>query len=92
MSNRTDKKSIISFIIPCYASEGSVGLVIDEIREVVAQKPDYDYQIVAVNDCSPDNVLSVLQEIAARDPKVGVIDLAKTSSVPRTGSGIFWIP
>ena len=77
MSNSTDKKSIISFIIPCYASEGSVGLVIDEIREVVAQKPDYDYQIVAVNDCSPDNVLSVLQEIAAKDPKVGVIDLAK---------------
>ena len=77
MSNRTDKKSIISFIIPCYASEGSVGLVIDEIRDVVAQKPDFDYQIVAVNDCSPDNVLSVLQEIAAKDPKVGVIDLAK---------------
>ena len=67
----------LSFIIPCYASEGSVGLVIDEIREVVAQKPDYDYQIVAVNDCSPDNVLSVLQEIASKDPKVGVIDLAK---------------
>ena len=72
-----EKKKIISFIIPCYASEGSVGLVIDEIREVVAQKPDFDYQIVAVNDCSPDNVLEVLQGIAADDPRVGVIDLAK---------------
>ena len=77
MSNRTQTGKKISFIIPCYASEGSVGLVIDEIREVVAQKPDFDYQIVAVNDCSPDNVLHVLQDIAARDPKVGVIDLAK---------------
>lgn len=72
-----EKKKLISFIIPCYASEGSVGLVIDEIREVVAQKPDFDYQIVAVNDCSPDNVIGVLREIAAKDPKVAVIDLAK---------------
>ena len=72
-----EKKNLISFIIPCYASEGSVGLVIDEIRQVVAQKPDFDYQIVAVNDCSPDKVLDVLTGIAALDPKVGVIDLAK---------------
>ena len=67
-----EKKNLISFIIPCYASEGSVGLVIDEIRQVVAQKPDFDYQIVAVNDCSPDKVLDVLTGIAALDPKVGV--------------------
>jgi undecaprenyl-phosphate 4-deoxy-4-formamido-L-arabinose transferase len=72
-----EKKNLISFIIPCYASEGSVGLVIDEIRQVVTQKPDFDYQIVAVNDCSPDKVLDVLTGIAALDPKVGVIDLAK---------------
>ena len=26
-------KKLISFVIPCYHSEGSVGLVIDEIRQ-----------------------------------------------------------
>ncbi|MCD8008294.1 MAG: glycosyltransferase [Clostridiales bacterium] len=67
----------ISFVIPCYASEGSVALVMDEIRTVVAQRPEYDYEIVAVNDCSPDNVLSVLRQQAAQDRRVKVIDLAK---------------
>jgi undecaprenyl-phosphate 4-deoxy-4-formamido-L-arabinose transferase len=67
----------ISFVIPCYASEGSVALVMDEIRSVVGQRAEYDYEIVAVNDCSPDNVLSVLREQAEKDPKVLVIDLAK---------------
>ena len=67
----------ISFVIPCYASEGSVALVIEEIRATVAQKPDYDYEIVAVNDCSPDRVMEVLRAEAARDPKVKVVDLAK---------------
>lgn len=68
----------ISFIIPCYASEGSVALVMEEIRTVVAQRPEeYDYEIIAVNDCSPDHVLSVLRREAARDSRVKVIDLAK---------------
>ena len=42
----------ISFVIPCYASEGSVALVMEEIRQTVAEKPEFDYEIVAVNDCS----------------------------------------
>ena len=41
----------ISFVIPCYASEGSVALVMEEIRQTVAEKPEFDYEIVAVNDC-----------------------------------------
>ena len=56
----------ISFVIPCYASEGSVALVMEEIRQTVAEKPEFDYEIVAVNDCSPDNVLSVLRQAALR--------------------------
>lgn len=67
----------ISFVIPCYASEGSVALVIQEIRDTVAQRPEFDYEIVAVNDCSPDHVLEVLKQEAAADRKVKVIDLAK---------------
>ncbi|MDO4533361.1 MAG: glycosyltransferase [Coriobacteriia bacterium] len=70
-------KRIITFVIPCYKSEGSVGLVIDEIRDVVAQRPDFDYRVVAVNDCSPDGTLDVIREIAESDPKVLAVDLAK---------------
>lgn len=67
----------ISFVIPCYASEGSVALVIEEIRTVVAQRPEWDYEIVAVNDCSPDGVMEVLRQEAAEDSRVKVLDLAR---------------
>ena len=70
-------RKLISFIIPCYHSEGSVGLVIDEIRQVVSERPDFTYQIIAVNDCSPDNLLSVIRREAENDPQVLAIDLAK---------------
>ena len=72
-----DGRELISFVIPCYHSEGSVGLVIDEIRQVVAQRPHFAYQIIAVNDCSPDNLLSVIRREAEKDPAVIAIDLAK---------------
>ena len=72
-----ENKKLISFVIPCYASEHSVALVIQEIRDTVAQRPEYDYEVVAVNDCSPDNVLEVLKAEAERDYKVKVLDLAK---------------
>lgn len=70
-------KSVISFVIPCYKSEGSVRLVIDEIRAVVASRPGFDYQVVAVNDCSPDGTLEAIRAEAQSDPKVVAVDLAK---------------
>ena len=73
-------KKLISFVIPCYHSEGSVGLVIDEIRQVVSERPDFTYQIIAVNDC-----VTLPTAITSSSSMM-------TSSVPPTGSGISWIP
>ena len=68
---------LLSFVIPCYKSEKTVSSVIDEIISIVVKKPDYDYEILAVNDCSPDNVYDVLLTLAKNNSKIKVIDLAK---------------
>ncbi len=67
----------ISFVIPCYGSEDTVTSVIDEIKDKMKERRELDYEIIAVNDCSPDNVISVLKECAANDVHIKVIDLAK---------------
>ncbi len=67
----------ISFVIPCYGSEKTIAFVIDEIEKYVSQRPEYDYEIICVNDCSPDNVFSVLKSIAAVNSRVKAVDLAK---------------
>ncbi len=73
-------KTLLSFVIPCYRSELTVEKVIDEIIETVAHCADkYDYEIICVNDCSPDNVISVLKKSASGNKKIKVIDLAKNS-------------
>lgn len=67
----------LSFVIPCYRSEHTVSPVIDEIEAVMNQRAALDYEIIAVSDCSPDNVFSVLSDIAAKDARVTAVELAK---------------
>jgi cellulose synthase/poly-beta-1,6-N-acetylglucosamine synthase-like glycosyltransferase len=40
----------------------------------VFQRLGVDYEIIFVNDCSPDNAAAVLRDLAERDKKVVVIN------------------
>lgn len=59
----------ISFVIPCYRSEKTLGGVVAEIKAVVAQRQDVDYEIIMVSDHSPDDVYSVIERLAKEDPE-----------------------
>lgn len=67
----------ISFAIPCYRSEHTVRTVCEEIIYMMGERPEYDYEIIAVNDCSPDNVMAVLRDMADKNPRIKVISFAK---------------
>lgn len=67
----------ISFVIPCYRSENTVMCVVDEIEETVKTRPEFDYEIILVNDGSPDNVWYVIEKRAKEDEHVIGINLAK---------------
>ena len=69
--------TLLSFVIPCYRSEKTIGMVIDEIIQTVQQREGYDYEIICVNDGSPDGVYDVLKKIAAKNQRIKVIDLTK---------------
>ncbi|MBP3818105.1 glycosyltransferase family 2 protein [Butyrivibrio sp.] len=71
-------KKLVSFVIPCYRSEQTLESVINEIDETMAGM-DYDYEIILVNDGSPDNTWGKIQEIAGKrtDERVFGITFAK---------------
>ena len=39
----------LSFVIPCYRSENTIRIVIDEIVSVVKKLGNYDYEIILVH-------------------------------------------
>ena len=67
----------LSFVIPCYGSETTIEIVVNEIRETLKQRPEYDYEIILVNDCSPDRVWPRIRALALADSHITSIDLAK---------------
>jgi len=69
--------SLVSFVIPCYRSERTITAVVEEIRQGMQSLSQYDYEIVLVNDCSPDNTLSVISSLAKADEHITAVDLAK---------------
>lgn len=67
----------LSFVIPCYRSAESVGNVIDRIIATVKKDGRYDYEIICINDYSPDNTLEVLKKLAEGNKRIKVLALSK---------------
>ncbi len=67
----------LSVVIPCYRSENTISNVISRTKKVFENNPKYDYEIICVNDGSPDGTSKVLHALAAKNGKIKVIDLAR---------------
>ena len=69
--------ALVSFVIPCYRSALTIGRVVEELGGAMQKLPRYEYEIVLVNDCSPDNTLDVISRLALEDEHITAVDLAK---------------
>ena len=63
----------LSAVIACYRDAPAVPIMRQRLSAVF-QKIGVDYEIIFVNDCSPDNAAEVLAELAAQDKRVIVIN------------------
>ena len=68
---------MISYVIPCYRSAKTIGGVVAEIREKMQSLTKYTYEIILVNDCSPDDTFDVIRKLALEDPKITAIDFVR---------------
>lgn len=59
----------ISAIVACYGDGPAIPIMYERLTSVF-KKIGVDYEIIFVNDASPDNAREVLEKLAARDEKV----------------------
>ena len=64
-----DRVHSISAIIACYKDAQAIPEMYERITKVM-QKLKLDYEIIFVNDCSPDNSEEVIRKISERDARV----------------------
>ncbi len=68
----------ISFVIPCYNSQNTVGKVVAEIDQVFLENKAYSYEIILVNDGSPkDDTYGTICRLADENPRVIAVNLSK---------------
>lgn len=67
----------VSFVIPCYRSQHTIEAVVEEIAAAMSELAIYEYEIVLVNDGSPDETFSVIRDIAEQDMHITAVDMAK---------------
>ena len=67
----------ISFVIPCYGSGKSILGVVGEIDSLMELHSDDSYEIVLINDYSPDNVWEVISGLAEKRKDIKAISFAK---------------
>lgn len=72
----TGDRAVVSVLIPCYASERYLGDTVARIKKVFAEAEEkYGYQIILVNDCSPDGTYGVIERLCAEDLNIVGVNL-----------------
>jgi len=63
----------ISVVTGCYNEEENIGAVYEQVRAVFAELPQYTYEHIFIDNASKDRTVTILKEIAAKDPNVKII-------------------
>ena len=78
------EKKKITFIIPCYNTTDAIFHVVDEITESMNKLEGYAYEIVLVNDASPNATARerLVGLVESRKEELTLVELAKNSGQP----------
>ena len=66
-------KKTVSVMIPCYNEEDNIAAITDAVVQQMEQLPQYDWEILCIDNCSTDNTRPLLREICAKNKKIKAI-------------------
>lgn len=67
----------ISVVIPCYVSAKFLEKTISDLKSEISKLSQYEFEVILVNDCSPDDTFKVIEQIVAENENFVGINLAK---------------
>ena len=70
-------KKLITVIVPAYNEEETLPDIIKRLEKLSQKVPQYNFEFLFVNDGSRDKTLEILQDFAARDPRISYINLSR---------------
>jgi polyisoprenyl-phosphate glycosyltransferase len=71
------RKKLVSLVVPCFNEEKGLQYFYDRLAGVLNEVPSFNFEVVCINDGSKDCTLARLYELAEKDHRFCVIDLAR---------------
>jgi len=72
----SDIKQLISIVVPVFNESESIGLLLDEVINVMSSHK-FNFELIVVNDGSKDNTHQVLKQLTLKIKELSVISLRK---------------
>ena len=63
------EKNSISAIIACYKDNQAIPIMYERLVDTF-ERNNIDYEIIFVNDCSPDNSHDIIKDLSSKNPRV----------------------
>ena len=68
-SSLSGEKNSISAIIACYKDNQAIPIMYERLVDTF-ERNNIDYEIIFVNDCSPDNSHDIIKDLSSKNPRV----------------------
>src|SRR5947199_4627995 len=68
---------MLSIVVPCFNEEACLATLHDRLAAAARKAVGEDYEIVLVNDGSNDSSWTIMQKLAAEDPRLVAINLSR---------------
>lgn len=70
-------KKLISIVSPCYNESQNVPLIVEEVKEVLKDLKNYDFEYILVNDGSNDDTWEAISKATKNDNRIKGINLSR---------------
>ncbi len=70
-------KKRVSLIVPCFNEQEALPLFYRETAAVMDSLPEYEFEVLLVNDGSRDRTLEVMRELAQKDPRIRYLSFSR---------------
>lgn len=66
-------KTLLSIVTPCYNEEENISELYARICSAISRFDQYDFEIIAIDNASTDNTVSLLKGLALKDKRLKII-------------------
>ena len=72
-----ENKKLVTILVPAYNEEEVLNMLYDRLSNIMNSMPDYNFEILFVNDGSKDKTLNIIQDLRNQDKRVCYLNLSR---------------